>query len=249
MKAILLSYLVLLSNAVSGQTTQVDFTFEPPNVASELTSVSLWSTQYYIHQFQSGGTIPIVYADGTYSGLSADTCDFCSASLEGTAYVIDSTGNITVINFAKTGDSTFVDCRTCNKYAKSKLNVESWGKTLWQKSDGYGNGVKNFKLIPFRTIAVDKDFIPYGTVIFIPQAKGKVIYLPKGEKVIHDGYFFAGDTGGAIKKNHIDIFTGIYSGNPFPEIIQSIETKTFEAVIVTDSTIINTLTQKHLQTK
>lgn len=229
-----------------GQTSQSDFRFPAPKNTSTLKPLTLWSTQYYIHQFLSGGTIPIVYADGTSSNLTADTCNFCSASLEGTAYVTDSLGNVTVINFAKTADSSFVDCRACSIYAGSKLNVESWGKTLWTKAAGYGNGVKNYSLVPYRTIAVDKEFIPYGTVIYIPKAKGKQIYLPNGKTVTHDGYFFAGDTGGAIKKNHIDIFTGIFMGNPFRDVIQSDQNKTFEAFIVTDKNIIRELTDFHI---
>lgn len=66
--------------------------------------------------------------------------------------------------------------------------------------------------------------------------------MPNGTKVTHDGYFFAGDTGGAIKKNHIDLFTGIFEGNPFPEVIRSNEKKTVDAYIVTDQSIIQSLT-------
>lgn len=245
LKAKITAVLLLVSSFVSAQTSQEDFNFPEPENNALLTPLSLWSTQYYIHEFQSGGTIPIVYADGGPSGLYADTCNFCEASLEGTAYVKDSSGTITVINFAKSGDSSFVNCRACKKYASSKLKVESWGRTLWTKSEGFGDGVKNYRLIPFRTIAVDKNVIPYGTVIYIPKVKGKTVDLPGGEQAIHDGYFFAGDTGGAIKKNHIDVFTGIYSGNPFPEVIQSNENKTFEVVIVTDESIINSLTELH----
>lgn len=240
--AVILMGLSAYSNA---QTSPGDFNLPEPENTTLLTPLTLWSTQYYIHEFKSGGTIPIRYSNGELSGLFADTCDFCTASLEGTAYVTDSLGNVTVINFAKSADSSLVDCRACKKYSSSKLKVENWGKTLWTKSEGFGDGVKNYRLIPFRTIAVDKDVIPYGTVIYIPAAKGKLVSLPNGELMTHDGYFFAGDTGGAIKKNHIDIFTGIYTGNPFPEVIKSNESKTFEAVIVTDAGIIKDLTEKH----
>lgn len=249
LKGTITAILIVINLAGVAQTSQSDFNLAAPKNASSLTPLTLWSTQYYIHQFLSGGSIPIIYADGTSSNLTADTCNFCSASLEGTAYVTDSVGNVTVINFAKSADSSFVDCRACSIYANSKLNVENWGKTLWRKSEGYGNGVNNYSLIPFRTIAVDKTVIPYGTVIYIPKVKGKTIYLPNGKTVIHDGYFFAGDTGGAIKKNHIDIFTGIFTGNPFPNVIQSSETKTFEAFIVTDKTIIRELTDFHIKLK
>jgi 3D (Asp-Asp-Asp) domain-containing protein len=238
---------LFINSQIFAQQSSTTFNFPKPEQVSNLTKITLWATQYYIHKFPSKGNIPIVYQDGTPSGLRADTCDFCEASLEGTAYVTDSAGAVTVINYAKTGDQTFVDCRACKKYAKSKLKVESWGKVLWKKSSGFGDGVKNYKLIPFRTIAVDSKIIPYGTVIFIPAAKGKIIELPDGSKVIHDGYFFAGDTGGAIKNNHIDVFTGIFARNPFPEVVKSNELKTFEAYIATDSIIIQSLVATHTQ--
>ncbi len=245
LKFILIGLLIFAGSSIHAQVSSDDFNLPEPE--SKTTSLVLWATQYYIHEFQSSGNIPIVYANGESSGLYADTCDFCNASLEGTAYVRDSLGNINVINFARTGEEMFVDCRACKKYSKSKLKVESWGKTLWNKSAGFGDGVKNYRLVPFRTIAVDPNTIPYGTVIFIPEAKGQLVSLPNGKQAIHDGYFFAGDTGGAIKKNHIDVFTGIYEGNPFPSVIKSNENKVFEAVIITDLNVIASLTALHFK--
>lgn len=241
-------FLVLLTGAMfqcSYAQTQSDFSFSKPDSVDKLKKLTLWSTQYYIHQFVSGGCIPIVDADGKQTGLFADTCDFCAAALEGTAFVKDSTGNVIVINFAKTGTDTFVNCRCCSKYAKSKLAVESWGKTLWTKTGGYGNGVKNYRLLPYRTISVDPSHIPYGTVIYIPKAAGDTITLPDCSKIVHDGYFFAGDTGGAIKGAHIDTFTGTFEGNPFPDMVQSSAKKTFDAYIVTDEQIISALNTAH----
>lgn len=232
-----------MGSFIRAQTVCDSFLF--PESATKGKNLSLWATQYYIHEFRSSGSIPIVYANAAPSGLYADTCDFCTASLEGTAYVRDSSGTVHVINFARTGEKTWVDCRKCKKYASSKLNVESWGKTLWTKSEGFGDGVRNYRLVPFRTVAVDPAVIPYGTVIYVPAARGKLVSLPNGKQEIHDGYFFAGDTGGAIKKNHIDVFTGIYPGNPFPDVIQSNENKLFEAVIVTDADIVNALESLH----
>lgn len=237
----------LFLSTVFCQTSQSEYSFDKPLDTSNLNKLTLWATQYYIPSFISGGKIPITLADGTQTGLYADTCDFCKASLEGTAFVKDSAGKIVIINYAKRGEKTFVDCRKCSKYTDSKLDVESWGKILWTISAGFGEGVLNYKLIPYRTIAVDKTKIPYGTVIYIPKVKGKMIVLPNGEKVIHDGYFFAGDTGTAIKNNHIDIFTGIFAENPFTEVIQSNAQKTFDGYIITDKNIINALTQLHLK--
>jgi 3D (Asp-Asp-Asp) domain-containing protein len=246
-KLIIILSICLISLFVRGQSSQSDFNYNSPDSLSKLKKIDLWATQYYIHQFRSNGNIPFVDVNGKNIGMYADTCDFCEASLEGTAFITDSLGNIIVLNYAETGSKTFVDCRKCAKYTKSKLKVDSWGKTRWVVSKEYGDGVKNYKLIPYRTIAVDENFIPYGTVIYIPQAKGDTIELPNKVKVVHDGYFFAGDTGGAIKNNHIDIFTGIFKGNPFEDVIKSNSTGKFDAYLVTDKNIIDSLGLK--QTK
>jgi 3D (Asp-Asp-Asp) domain-containing protein len=237
--------ITILFLKVFSQNSQAEYNFDVPQDTQTLSKLTLWATQYYIPKFQSRGNIPIVLADGKPSGLYADTCDFCKASLEGTAFVVDSAGNVITINYAKRGEKSFVDCRKCKTYSNSTLEVEQWGKVLWTKSEGFGEGVQNYRLIPYRTIAVDKTNIPYSTVIFIPKARGQTVVLPNGQKVTHDGYFFAGDTGTAIKKNHIDIFTGIFEGNPFTEVIQSEPQKTFEAFIVTNESIVNTLTKLH----
>jgi 3D (Asp-Asp-Asp) domain-containing protein len=240
-------FIFLSTFELTAQNSQCDFSIKEPVDLAKATKISLWSTHYYIYRFQSGGSIPLVLSDGKQTNLFADTCDFCTAALEGTAFVQDSFGNITILNFDKIGEKSVVNCRSCSKFSKSKLAVENFGKVLWKKSEGFGDGVLNYKLIPFRTMAVDKSIIPYGTVIFIPKVKGKPIILPNGLEVIHDGYFFAGDTGSAIKGNHIDIFTGIFDGNPFKDVIQSDPTKTFEAYVVKDQQVINLLKSKHVK--
>lgn len=69
----------------------------------------------------------------------------------------------------------------------------------------YGLGSKSNPLIPFRSLATDPSEIPYGTVLYIPEAVGAK--LPDG--TTHDGYFVAADTGGAIKGKRLDVFTGL----------------------------------------
>ena len=100
-------------------------------------------------------------------------------------------------------------------------------------------------LIPYRSIAVDKTVIPYGTVIYIPAARGQQIRLPSGQTVRHDGYFYAADTGGAIKRNHIDVFGGTFKDNPFPNFIKSDSERTFEGYLISDSHIKEKLRLAH----
>lgn len=60
------------------------------------------------------------------------------------------------------------------------------------------------RTVPMRTAAVDPHIIPRRAVLFIAETVG--MPLPGGGR--HDGYWYASDTGGAIKGARIDLFTG-----------------------------------------
>jgi len=68
----------------------------------------------------------------------------------------------------------------------------------------FGVGAPGYRLVPYRTLAVDPRRIKLGTVLYIPALVG--ILLPTGE--MHDGFGFAHDTGHGIIGNRIDIFVG-----------------------------------------
>jgi len=71
----------------------------------------------------------------------------------------------------------------------------------------FGVGAPGYRLVPYRTVAVDPRRIKLGTVLYIPSLVG--IPLPAGE--IHDGFCFAHDTGRGITGGRIDIFVGFES--------------------------------------
>lgn len=66
----------------------------------------------------------------------------------------------------------------------------------------YGVGVAGFALVPFRSLAVDRRYLPLGHTVEIPDLAG--LPLPDGSR--HDGCFVAVDGGGAIVGHHIDLF-------------------------------------------
>ena len=63
--------------------------------------------------------------------------------------------------------------------------------------------------VALRTVAVDPRVIPRRTILFITETVGML--LPGGGR--HDGYWYASDTGGAIKGQRIDLFTGKGKGS------------------------------------
>jgi 3D (Asp-Asp-Asp) domain-containing protein len=60
------------------------------------------------------------------------------------------------------------------------------------------------RVVAMRTVAVDKNLIPKGSILYIKETVG--LRMPDGRP--HDGYWYASDTGGAIKGQRIDLFTG-----------------------------------------
>jgi hypothetical protein len=83
----------------------------------------------------------------------------------------------------------------------------------------------------FRTIAVDRERIKMGTVLYIPSLRGRTFWN-NGEIFTHDGYVIASDTGGAIEGNHIDMFVADANVKPFPDLVRSNPHYTFEAYTV-----------------
>ena len=68
------------------------------------------------------------------------------------------------------------------------------------------------RVVAMRTAAVDRRTIPLRSIIFVPETVG--LRMPDGSA--HDGYWYASDTGGAIRGHRIDFFTGMNSSSMRP---------------------------------
>lgn len=65
------------------------------------------------------------------------------------------------------------------------------------------------RVVPMRTVATDPKVIPRRSILFIKETVG--MELPDGGA--HDGIWYASDTGGAIKGQRIDLYSGSGSGS------------------------------------
>jgi 3D (Asp-Asp-Asp) domain-containing protein len=65
-------------------------------------------------------------------------------------------------------------------------------------------GNKVNALTPLLYVAADQRLYPYGSLIYLPAAVGVRV---SGHPPL-DGYFWVGDSGGAIRGNHFDLFVG-----------------------------------------
>jgi 3D (Asp-Asp-Asp) domain-containing protein len=215
------------------------FGYRVPSANDLDSSVVLWATSYYLPQIKEGnGDIALRDMKNMSLGPELTLKEWCEAALEGSVRILSSDGSAKTFNYAGTTAGYTVDCSSIFRFDVSR--------TKFREAVGpYGDGIKDFILVPYRTIATDMITVPTGTVLYIPQARGAKIVLENGRTIIHDGYFFAADRGGAIKNNHIDVFIGTHTDSPFFPWIKSRKEGTFTAFVVTDKTIISELTNLH----
>ena len=216
------------------------FDFPEPTEETIQAALTLWATYYYVYSAATvAGGQPLLDKAGRELGPKLTDHDFCKAAVEGTVRVTDPARGGTLYNYAGRANVAQVDCSIFFPHLEESVQV-ALGRTRWALASGpFGDGVEGMILIPFRTIAVDRRQLPlpYGSVVYIPQARGKEVTLPSGGVANHDGYFYAADTGGAIKENHIDVFAGTTDRNPFPEFIKSNSANTFQAFRINDPQI------------
>jgi 3D (Asp-Asp-Asp) domain-containing protein len=91
-------------------------------------------------------------------------------------------------------------------------NAAAWSlrATLYHGGSGMsGRDSLGCRVSPMRTVAVDPAIVSRRSIIFIKETVG----LPLAGGGVHDGYWYASDTGGAIKGSRIDLFTGPGAGS------------------------------------
>lgn len=229
----------------SPRSTADNTPFERMSSNASRRPIRLWATNYYTPVYNGEeNAVPlkqknekVINYKGKTVGLSHKR--WCMAAMEGSVSIRMHDGVTKTFNYSGVG-SMQTDCTI---YFRGKHRATGRVK-FKQVESAWGQGVRNYSLIPYRTIAVDPKVIPYGTVIFIKDAVGKEITLSDGTTFTHDGYFFAGDTGGAIKNKHIDVFTG-NNKNPNLDFIKSTSSGRFDAEIVNDPELMAKMEELH----
>ena len=217
------------------------FSLPSPNLTSNADH-QLWATYYYTPVFPYSKTEKhsILSLKGKAFGPRLSAKDWCNAALQGSFSISYPDGRLQTFNYAGLSKRKQVNCAPYHRFTKS-------GRIRFQEARGpYGDGATGvYSLIPLRSIAVDPKKMPYGTVIYIPKARGLEITFSSGETITHDGYFFANDTGGAIKDNHIDVYVGNEKHKELSAFVQSKEDGIFDAYIVDNIDIQNVMKQAH----
>lgn len=210
---------------------------------------SLWATYYYVHQADEQPGLPLLNKDNQAFTATISAKDYCLGGIEGTLLITSKAGKQATYNYADAKGPQQADCADVLGWSQARAQANPWikatGKIRYQfAGNRYGTGVANYQLVPFRSIAVDDATIPYGTALYIPAADG-LRFQHDGQQYSHDGYFFAADTGGAIKQDHIDIFQGLETKNAWPKLIGSAPSLRFTAYKVNNPAIALALRKLH----
>ncbi|CAN5797728.1 hypothetical protein BH11MYX2_BH11MYX2_05410 [soil metagenome] len=114
-------------------------------------------------------------------------------------------------NLRLEGSGLMMDGRVVNYRGKCDYGYGTCFAQLDTKTHPFGKGAGWRAIVPFKSVAVDRDLVPIGTPLYIPEFDG--MQLPDGS--IHDGCVRADDTGGGIKKRKMDFFVVTYGNFRF----------------------------------
>lgn len=217
------------------------FSFPEPSKNELGKTHKLWATFYYLPEVEEkSGNYPLRDMKGQELGPRLTLRDWCDTAMEGSVKINYKDGDMLTFNYQGTSNEHYVDCKSIFP------RHPAIGKTKYRVANGvYGDGLDDYILSPYRTLATDVNYIKPGTAVYIPEARGAKITTPKGRIITHDGYFFAADKGGAIKGTHVDVYVGVSKKAAFFPWIGSRESKTFTAIEVTDRKIISDLLELH----
>jgi 3D (Asp-Asp-Asp) domain-containing protein len=169
-----------------------DVTSAPTEHAATPTG-DIYRNTYYDFPKEGPGDKPATVFDGSCSPIAKVTQAFHDAvCVQGSGRL--STGE--TISFARRDCECAAICpRSQHKICFDKLDPKQFPT---------GRGATGKPVTPLRSVSVDTDVIPLGTVLFIADYEG--LPLPGGGT--HDGCFRADDRGSRVSGRHVDIFTG-----------------------------------------
>lgn len=202
----------------------VDFHLPMPDLSTAQEHVVLVTHYHVTRPFRTGvaNGIPILDVHGVALTKPISKRDWCSGAIEGSIAVMEN-GRKRVFHFVKAMGAPQVDCtQVLPLRGDALLHIKGIERSRFAEATGsLGDDVRGHAPVPYRTIAVDRSLIPFGSVVFIPAARGTTLHLPDGSVAYHDGFFIAQDTGGRIRGAHIDVFCGEQMGECIPSIMSS----------------------------
>ena len=194
--------------------------------------MKLWATYYHMPTVRPSWTSvaakPLIGKAGEAVSPPLAAEDWCDAAMQGSIWVDNGKDDPVAYMYV---DSRGPEQVVCDKYfgeLSTRIKSATRRARFQQFHHPQACDVRVIPLMAFRTVAVDRERIKMGSVLYIPKLRGETFWN-NGEIFVHDGYVIASDTGGAIEDNHIDMFVADANVKPFPDIVRSNPRGTFEA--------------------
>lgn len=216
----------------------MNFLLDEPEAKAK--RIDLWATYYHMPTVRAAkaedkGAVALPGKDGKAISPKLSREDWCNAAMQGSISVMGEDGQPTSYVFIDSNgpqqsfdcDDKFGDLSTEIKWATRHARFAAFKHPR-------GCDVRPIPLMTYRTIAVDSSRIPMGSVLFVPELKGRTFWTD-GEFYTHDGYIVASDRGGAIKGNHIDFFVEDSGSTEVREMVTSRQRDTFTAYFVPET--------------
>jgi 3D (Asp-Asp-Asp) domain-containing protein len=140
--------------------------------------------------------------DARYAGLAADT----PLRDDRTGATLATVPARYAADLAMEGSGRLADGRVVNysggPTTAPRVHVEPASKP-------WGSTASGRAAVPLRTMAVDRALVPLGSRVYVRELDGWAVPAVGGAGgFVHDGWFSADDTGGAIVGQHVDLFCG-----------------------------------------
>lgn len=211
------------------------FTLEAPRPQSMGPDLRLWATHYHTPVVRpagagAAGALPLTGVSGLAISPPLTLSDWCSAALQGSVSVKHG-ARATAYAYVDANGPEQADCDAFMGNLSDGVKRATRHARFKKVAHPLGCGVRNLPLMPFRTIAVDTDLIALGSVLYVPELRGRA-FRYNDHDYVHDGYLFAGDRGGAIQGRHIDVFLVDEGFEGLEDLFASTQKRTFAAHIV-----------------
>jgi 3D (Asp-Asp-Asp) domain-containing protein len=199
----------------------------------------LWATYYHMPTVRpakaAAGSVPLLGRNGKPISPPLSKADWCDAAMQGSIW-IDTPGagpgaERTAYMYVDANGPEQINCDAHFGVLSDGIKSATRRARFVAFHHPRGCDVRPIPLMAFRTIAVDPKRFKMGTVLYVPALRGLGFWM-EGELYAHDGYVVASDRGGAIAGNHVDMFVDNANAAPFPDVVASRASRTFEAYVV-----------------
>ena len=197
--------------------------------------MKLWATYYHMPTIEASDAkasgAPLLGKNGKPISPALSVHDWCDAAMQGSIRIANPGGDQTGYMFVDADGPEQLNCDSHFGELSEGVKAATRHARFVAFHHPRACDVRAIPLMAFRTIAVDPDHIPMGTVLYVPSLRGQGFWM-EGQLYTHDGYVVASDRGGAIRDNHIDMFVSDAASAPFPEVVSSSARDTFKAFVV-----------------